>query len=259
MSLFGMRHPELFAVMHTVEYTDTYDLFFAPGGSGLESQLGPRGIRTVDGEDAWDIASIARYVRRHPERDVPFLICCSSTGKDSGHTLEFGWQDEPRGWAALRDARQPFVAWWSLGCGFPAELTAGLNAMKWDGTVPAFSNGSLDNNPGNGDPLDGDYNGAVNGWLLWEEPGCVDEDGRWEMTVYLVPSCMRDECAVDITPRHCRNFKPQKGQKFRWTNTRLSDKKETQSGVVEADAYNRVTVPRAVVTRSKNRIVIERQ
>ena len=253
---FGLRHPEIFSRMSFGTYTAGYDLRWAPGGPSMPSVLGPKGIKTAAGEDAWRMYSVAEYVNDHPDRDIPFLLCISGTGKDGGHTSEFGWQDDPRGWAGLLKARQPFVAAWSLGP--PRELGEALERMRWDTTLPAFSHCSLDDNPGNGDPADGDYYGCINGWLLWSDQDQADERGRWQMTVWLIASCPEGACTVDLTPRHCRNFTPRKGEAFKWTNTALADGKVVQSGTVKADEWGLVTLRGLQVTKGRNRIAIER-
>ena len=107
MMYFGLRHPEIFPRLFFGSYTATYDYCWAPG---KPYHLGPKGIKTVDGDDAWSMYSVGGYVLKHPDRDIPFMTCISGTGKDSGHTCEFGWQDDPRGWSALMKARAPFVA-----------------------------------------------------------------------------------------------------------------------------------------------------
>ncbi|MBM4042913.1 MAG: hypothetical protein FJ290_30860 [Planctomycetes bacterium] len=249
---FGLRHPEIFTRMSFGSYTAGYDIRFAPGGPSMPSVLGPQGIKTTTGEDAWKMYSVAEYVNTYPDRDIPFLLCISATGKDSGHTSEFGWQDDPRGWRGLLRARQPFVATWSLGP--PHELTQAFNEMRWDTTLPAFSNCSLDDNPGNGDPADGDYYGGINAWLLWGDKDPVDEKDRWEMTVWLISSCPESACTVDITPRHCKSFKPKPGQTLKWTNTSLADKREVQSGTTEADKHGLVTLKAIQLTKGKSRI-----
>jgi len=252
---FGVRHPEIFSLMSFGTYTATYDYRWAPGSHSLPGLLGPKGIKTVDGEDAWSEFSVGWYVNRYPERDIPFLICQSNVGKDVGHTAEFGWQDDPRGWSELNKARATYVASWSTD--FSRELHEGLRRVDWRKTLPAFSRGSLDNNPGNGDPADGDYYGTINGWLLWGDDS-VDEPGKWEMTVYVIRSCARGDCTVDVTPRHCKAFKVRPGEKLRWTNTGLADGKIVQSGELTADRWGLATVPAAKVSKGKNRIVITR-
>jgi len=253
---FGLRHPEIFPRMSFGAYTANYDYRWAPGGPLMPSVLGPKGIKTTTGEDAWKMYSVAEYVNTYPDRDIPFLLCISATGTDSGHTSEFGWQDDPRGWAGLLEARQPFVATWSLGP--PRELSEAFEKMRWDATLPAFSRCSLDNNPGNGDPADGDYYGTINGWLLWDDKNPVDEKDAWEMTVWVISSCPEDSCTVDITPRHCKNFRAAKGQTLQWSNTSLAEGKAIQQGTVAADPWGLVTLKDVRISKGKNRIRIAR-
>lgn len=248
----GLRHPEVFATMSFGAYTATYDYRWAPGSGSLAGLLGPQGIRTVDGEDAWSQFSVSWYVNRYPSRDIPFLICMSNVGKDVGHTSEFGWQDDPRGWAGLLRARQTFVASWSAG--FSHELHQGLSRIDWTKTVPAFSNCSLDNNPGNGDPADGDYYGTINGWLMWDNDS-IDRPDRWEITVWVLSSCPRDRCTVDITPRRCRAFRPKPGTRFDWSNTPAAGA-PMQSGQVVADEHGLVTVRNVAVSKGRHRVAI---
>ena len=129
--------------------------------------------------------------------------------------------------------------------------------MNWEGTIPAFSNCSLDNNPGNGDPADGDYYGQINGWLLWDDRDHVDQPDHWEMTVFLLDACPRDRCTVDVTPRHCRRFKPRPGRRYTWTNT--ADGQKPAAGELAADRWGLVTLEKLLVSKARHRIVIQRK
>jgi hypothetical protein len=64
---FGLRHPEIFSRMSFGSYTATYDYRWAPGDP---DHLGPQGIKTVDGDDAWDMYSVGGYVLEYPGRDI---------------------------------------------------------------------------------------------------------------------------------------------------------------------------------------------
>jgi len=257
---FGIRHPEIFAKMDFGAYTASYDVRWAPGSTGLPGLLGPKGVKTVDGDDAWEVFNIGWYVKKYPRRDIPYLICISAVGKDAGHTSEFGWQDDPRGWKALLGARQTFVATWGSEQGrtwfLHPEMSGAFRNMRWDVSLPAFTKCSLDDNPGSGDPADGDACGQINGYLLWEDAGQVDLPDRWEMTVYLVKGSPEESCTVDVTPRHCRKFTPAGNQSFKWTNTDLASKEVIQSGQVKADQWGLVTLTGLKVSRGRNRIVI---
>ncbi len=267
---FGVRHPEIFRRIYLGNYTASYDKAWAPGSGALPTLLGPRGsARTVDGHDAWNVLSLGWYLRQNPGRDIPLVMVSSGTGKDSGHTSEFGWQDDPRGMAALRDARQPFIAAWSTGGDDPGghqqvrsiqpEVAKMFGVIRWDASIPAFSNCSLDNNPGNGDPTDGQSCGQMNGYVIWDNTkGHVDKKDAWQMLVWVVNSCPEDSCTVDVTPRHCRRFKPRPGDRFKWTNISLNDQKVVQSGTVSADEWGLVTLRNVTVTKDRNRIRIWR-
>ena len=271
---FGVRHPEIFRRIYLGNYTATYDMAWAPGSHGMATVLGPRGIaKTVDGHDAWNALNLGWYLKQNPGKSVPLVMVSSGTGKDSGHTSEFGWQDDPRGMAALRDARQPFIAAWSTGGDDPGgyqqvrsvqpEVGKMFGVIRWDRSLPAFSNCSLDNNPGNGDPADGQSCGQMNGYLIWDNTEYhVDEKEVWQMPVWVVNTCPEDTCTVDVTPRHCRRFRPRPGQRFKWFNFDMAydgrDLRPLQSGTVTADKWGLVTLPNVKVSKTRNKLRIER-
>ncbi len=253
---FCIRHPEFFKIMRSGPYEIDFDRKWNPGMSELVERLGPPELaRTVDGKPAWDIFDISWYLKQEPAKDIPFFVATHG-GKEGGHAVEFGWQDDPKGWAALRDARQPYVGSW--GGRVSRQVRDLLDKIKWDRSIPAFSNCSIDSNPGNADPAEGDPWGQINGYLLWEYETIVDKKGRWEMTVLLSGDAFAESCTVDITPRHRNKFYPKPGSKFNWTNTSLADGKVIQSGEVVADKWGLVTLTDVVVTKGKNRLVISK-
>jgi hypothetical protein len=254
---FGLRHPEIFGFLSFGTYTTSYDYQWAPQSRALGRLLGPRETAvTVDGLPAWEQFNVSWYVNEYPNRDIPYLYLVSGTGKHKGHTSEFGWQDDPRGWAGLRDARQNFVAFWVRA---RTEAAARLATVSTRTSLPAFSNCSLDNNPGSGDPADGDPYGQINGWLLWQTDDVTDDPDCWEMTVYLAGDCPANQCTVDITPRHLKQFKPEPGERYRWQNSSPATGDLVESGAVEVDRWGLVTLEGLTVSKSKNRIAISRK
>jgi hypothetical protein len=172
--------------------------------------------------------------------------------------------------AALRDARQPFIAAWGTNGDDPGghqqvrsvqpEVARMFGVINWAASIPAFSNCSLDNNPGNGDPADGDSCGQMNGYLIWDNTrDHVDEKDAWQMIVWVVGTSPEDRCTVDVTPRRRRQFKPRRGERFKWTNTDLASGRIVQSGTVTADKWGLVTVRGVMVHRERNRLRIERR
>ena len=83
--------------------------------------------------------------------------------------------------------------------------------LRVDRSQPAFTRCSLDNDPGRGDPRDGDPRAQVNLYLFWETGDVVDQPDCWEMTVGLVKTAPKDTCTVNITPRRLRRLKLESG------------------------------------------------
>ncbi|HET6427070.1 MAG TPA: hypothetical protein VFJ30_01580, partial [Phycisphaerae bacterium] len=260
---FSARHPEFFgALMMGPPFASGYSLDFDqkwnPASGSLGSNLGPVDlVKGPDGESAWDMFDLCKYLRANPGKDIPFMGCMFSQPKDGNHGAEYGWQDDPKGLAALRDARQPYAATWG-GAGLPGEVSKAYAAMRWDKTLPAFSNCSLDNNPGTGDPDAGDPWGQINAWLLWDGDGSAEAADRWEMTVWLAAASPADTCTVDVTPRHCKGFRPAAGQAFQWTITSSADGKVIANGTVQADQWGLTTLKRIPVAKDPSRIVIRK-
>ena len=258
---FALRHPELFKIMYSAA-TDLFEINFDPKWNpaygALWSAFGsPEAAKTVDGLKAWDIVGTGWYLRNNRTKDIPFFICVTS-GKESGHAIEFGWQDDPMGWSWLRDGRVPYAGAWGGGQ-ISREVHKTINAMPIDKTLPAFSNCSLDGNPGNGDPSDGDLWGSLNGFMIWEFDTSVEKPDRWEMTVALAGDAPQESCTVDVTPRRCTAFKPKAGDKFAWTNKSVADGRSVESGKITADEWGLVTVKQVTVTKGKNRLEIVRE
>jgi len=257
----AIRHPEFFKVFwpdRPEYFQNDFDSKWNPRSGMLGGELGPPElVRAPDGNPGWDIYNMAWYLALKPGKDIPFMACLFSQPKDGNHGAEYGWQDDPKGWAALRDFRQPYVAQWGGGR-IAAEVRDGLYKLRWDRSVPAFGRCSLDNSPGNGDPDDGEPYGQINGYLFWKYDDVVDRADRWEMTVYLVPSCPEKTCTVDLTPRHRKAFGPRPGEKLRWSNTLVVTGKVVQSGTVTVDRHGLTTLKQLAVSKGSNRIRIER-
>jgi hypothetical protein len=128
--------------------------------------------------------------------------------------------------------------------------------LRIDQSLPAFTKCSLDDNPGNGDPADGDEKGAINLYLSWETKDIVDTAAAWEMSIGLIAKAPKDECTVDLTPRRLQQFKVKAGEQVKWTST--SGGKEVQSGVVTVDKHGLATIERLKVVKAGNRIRIVR-
>jgi hypothetical protein len=216
------------------------------------------GVKFEDGTPVWDYFSDVWYLRQHPARETPFITW--SNGKNDG---AIGWAQALEFYKAMQETRRPHLFVWGQG-GHDQRAVMPLTHdqrimpidIRIDQSLPAFTKCSLDGNPGNGDPEDGDKDGAVNYWLYWETKDIVDDAGAWEMTVALMDKASKDECTVDLTPRRLQTFKLKAGEALKWTST--SGGKETQSGALTVDPHGLATIEGLKVGKAGNRIRIAR-
>ena len=204
--------------------------------------------------DYWDSA---QFILSDPGQEVPYL--CFANGKNDS---AIGWPQAYTFVNSLITARQPFkFKWGQNGHGERASLPAGGDRyigiiIKKNVTLPAFTNCSLDDNMGNGDPADGDPSGNLNAYSLWETDTTVDQADRWEATIYLRDTSPLDTCAVDLTPRRCQTFSTPLGTQVDWTNTNVTTSQQVGSGTAAADQWGLVTLTGITMSKDRNRIVI---
>ncbi|MBK9731457.1 MAG: hypothetical protein IPO83_09225 [Chitinophagaceae bacterium] len=107
----------------------------------------------------------------------------------------------------------------------PEETTPDFFRYRTNKAYPAFSNCSINQDPGNGTPTSGDKYGAVNGYLDWED-SMTDQKCELTMHVFVkdfyVGGILDPEqyntCKTDITFRRMQHFHPVEGQTIKWKN-----------------------------------------
>jgi pimeloyl-ACP methyl ester carboxylesterase len=216
-------------------------------------------VKFEDGTPVWDYFDDVWYVRQHPERDAPFLIL--SNGKND---VNIGWPQAAAFVKALQDTRQPHMFVWGQNshnerAGLPGgdQRIMPLD-LRVGQSLPAFTHGSLDGNPGAGPPEDGDPAGQINGYMLWETKDIVDEANEWGMTVGLFANAPEQSCTVNLTPRRTQKWKPRPGERVTWTNTSVGGPKIAQSGEATVDQWGLVTIERLMTSKGKTRVRIHR-
>ncbi len=230
---FALRHPELFAAIY-------------PNRPGLRR----KGLAILEGKLPDDRETIllpdgktnflhrmdsVRFAEEHAE-DLPFIGWCC--GRYDGFAT---WKEQVDFAKALAANKHGFAFAWNNGNHgtgaqpmahvlkhYPAEKFA-LNR-----SYPAFRNSSIDQNPGNGDPKDGDLEGGINLGFTWTDP--EDSDGKWSIAVG--NDLAKKPMTVDVTPRRAQKFKLKAGEACSWTSSHGA------SGEVVADKHGLVTVPR---------------
>jgi pimeloyl-ACP methyl ester carboxylesterase len=259
--MFAIRHPERIAwatgwvgvhiPAESPHFKNSYEQVYGPP----EWQ-----IKFEDGTPVWDYFDDAWYLRHHPEKEIGLI--CFSNGKNDGG---IGWGQAQKFFRALQETHRPHVfVWGQSGHGQRALLPVSRSDrtmpmdLRVDQSQPAFTRCSLDDNPGNGDPADGDPQGQANLYLYWKTEDVTDRDDAWEMTVGLIDAAPRDECAVDITPRRLQKFHVEPGAGVRWTNAALADGRAKQSGQSTADQNGLVTLEAVRIDKGGNRIRLAR-
>ena len=257
--MLAIRFPERIA--WGVSWVGVHNPAESPQFTGSYEQVYGRrdwAVKFEDGASVWDHFNDAWYLRRHPEKEIGLITF--SNGKNDG---AIGWPQAVEFYRALQETKRPHVfVWGQSGHGQRATMPGSLGErvlpidVRTDQSLPAFSGCSLDDDPGGGDPQQGDAQGQINLYLSWQTEDVVDRADRWEMTVELIDKAPKDLCTVDITPRRLQQLKPKPGQQLKWTNTPLGRDRQVQAGQVTADRYGLITLKAVRVSKGENRIVV---
>lgn len=218
----------------------------------------PRASRNWLGIDPWEYMDLPKWIRDHPEVELPFWLCWPAYGSYPSHTIgDFGFMPWPEMLHAMTSTRRAFAACWSTnGPGPVGPLRKLVPRLRLHQSLPAFTLCSLDASPGDGDHADAEKWGGINLYQLWEPETLIDEPARWEITLYLREDCAWHEAETDLTPRRCQNFKARPGQIFLWTSAALNGNRILQEGKGEADRWGLVTLERIRLFKEKTRVAI---
>ena len=258
--MLAIRHPERIAWaigwvgVHSPKLSPTFRSSYE-GVYGLPSW----NARFEDGTPVWDYYDDTWYLRQHPERDIG-LISFSNGKNDRG----IGWEQAVQFYRALQDTRQPHVfVWGQHGHGeratMPAQGGERVNPLdlRTDQSLPAFTHGSLDDDPGNGAPEEGAPSGQSNLFLTWNTATIVDDAAHWSVTIALTARAPQPTATVDVTPRRLQRFTLAPGDKLVWTNSQ--GERVVQGGELVADRWGLATLPQVQITRHGSTITLRRQ
>lgn len=254
---FGLRHPEIFAAV----YANVPDTNTGNGTSIFESWFegmwGKRSdaVKTNEGISVWDRLNMTQYVRSHME-DLPFIKTISA--RDD---VAMPWQQIPEFLRALNDTRHGFISGWGKGGhNLPFEdrpMTVrrfDIYKLAKNISYPAFSNSSINDDPGNGGPDNGTTTGQMGGGFDWRI--LKDQSGIWSAEIKICADGLTG-AVTDITPRRLQKFKPEFGEEYEYTNT-AKDGVILQSGKVTADKWNLITLPEIKISSAGNIITIRK-
>ena len=289
--------------MQELRRGDTYGLImgwglpeYAKGWQTFQRARGQWGTPDMfrgrpEDQNPYALSNLTDFVLANPKHELPFLIMYARGGS---HFSEMGWPPVPRFLAAMEKTKRAFIYG---GRASPAEdaIRSGAISVNLGKSVPALAHCTFNDNPGEGELRSGEnYVAQINGFVLWDSAGIVDEPDRYQVTLWAAPSCFYADGWTDMTPRRCQKFKAAPGAKFAWTNTLIEEppaagepaavaprpgkakppataaskpaaaakpavSKLIQSGTAIADENGLVTLEKIGLTKGKHRIEIKPQ
>ncbi|MEZ5988177.1 MAG: hypothetical protein R3F30_03475 [Planctomycetota bacterium] len=168
-----------------------------------------------------------------------------------------GWTDKPAALRAARDAGLPLVSCWDLRSHgvtgawstLEAPLLAELFELRLDRALPCFHGLSLDDDPGNGSPLNGVPVGTMGGYLRFDPASVVETSAGVDFDFGLRSDAKRLDAApaawgtVDLVMRRLQQLKPSPGALFEVRVTRKGQAAVLESRVVRVATDGLLRVP----------------
>jgi len=231
--LFAFRRPETFAAVYPNMPRFRRNSLVAVGTTPTTPE------DTLPNGGAWEEHfDSVRFVRSHPGT-LPFLGW--NIGRKD-HTS--AWQDQVDMVRAMTEMRHGFAFAWnngdhSTGVAPAAEIQRWYPAARFARNLsyPAFSESSIDDDPGEGDPANGDLVGGINLGFVWTDP--AEDPSSWSVTIS--NEICEAPMTVSVTPRRAQHFLPAPGAAVRYVTSSGSQ------GSLVADAHGLVTVQGVVI------------
>ena len=260
--VFALHHPEIFAGIRAFVPIVEYHKADNRGDSETRvvKECGPLDRPCSEGMPVWQRLSGTWFVKNAKE-DLPFLVI--SNGRQD---KSIPWNKVPDFYRAMNDRRQAFIAAWDNGAHSTAGKEMPEDVKRWgdlkafhrlalNRSYLAFSNSSANENPGNGDPADGDVVGYMNRWLAFDEP--VDTRDRYEVVIRWEGPADKLPVTVDVTPRRRQNFRPQPGAACQAQNLALDTQQRLPQETLTVEPDGLLTVKQFRLTSAKgNRLTI---
>ncbi|MBI2870075.1 MAG: DNRLRE domain-containing protein [Candidatus Omnitrophica bacterium] len=267
----AVHHPDLISAADIIKGR----LKYLAAGRGKENdrQYGSvaENIRTPGGMGIYDYMDLGKYAGIMPGLDYPSIRLLH--GKNDTTIV---WNHVPPFYADARAARLGIHAWFDQSqhsggdpeAVFPERVdsrnfVADQKAPYWNifhfsqnESYPAFTDFSLNNDPGTGDPLSGDLRGGISRYTSWERSTIVDTPSRYEITLYLLVEAPQNTATVTVTPRRLQAMTHVPGISYSWRNQRVSDGVPLQSGSVTADAAGLVSISGFEISKEPSRLII---
>ncbi len=225
----GLRHPQLFAALEAhVPFTNpARSQFYGYRvlGEVWQDENWPQ-LPDGEGQTLGQRLDDTAYVLS-ATADLPLLKFFNAR-----QDKVIDWTQIPEFIRALGQARQPFICAWDNGghTGQRPDVSSSFKEfdiyqIRRDRCVPALANASTADDPGTGDPAEGDPVGAINDDFRWE----VEKDTAEELVLRLwrIPKSGKfaevTEATVDVTPRRRQAFLRPPGSQVTFKNLSAND------------------------------------
>jgi hypothetical protein len=244
---WGLRHPELFiAVVADVPLVGYFGSEWGGSEKRLTAFCGPLDRPDNEGALLRERMDSRTVLAEAAAKGIDLPLLHISNGR---RDQSIPWKPNPRYYQALNASRQGFMAAWDNRDHATCMQDEDPWFRKWHDpqhlfrlslkeSFPAFSNYSLNGDPGEGDPEEGDTVGYMNFGLEWKD--LVDEPGRYEVTVFVAAGAPDLPATVDVTPRRVQRFRPDPGEEVLLIE-RAPDGREVLRRSARADSFGKVT------------------
>nr|MBA2406661.1 T9SS type A sorting domain-containing protein [Chitinophagales bacterium] len=175
----------------------------------------------------WYLLDMRHMYIANSNRGIPYI-----GGVHGKQDFTIGWVQSKFWYDSVNVSKQGGAWYWDQrnhdndGAKFlDTEVTPEYERFTLARSFPAFSNCSINQNPGNGANNSGDAWGAINGYLDWNDASIIDNNFNYSITCFVkdlyaggVPAPSQyDSCTTSITLRRVQHFTPTIGQTVYWT------------------------------------------
>lgn len=208
-----------------------------PGRLHIDTLLGTvaTNLPTNLGASTYDLLNGGWLAHQHKNDNVPLLFAVN--GKQD---TMVGWAEKIPFYDSVNANRLGGYYYWDQrkhsGDGQQWIFTPDLFRYHRNVSFPAFSNCSVNNNPGDGHSSNGDTLGTINGFLDWND-AITDDTDHYQISVfmhdletYFATVVASDSCYTDVTFRRLQNFDVPIGALIFWKN-------EHHEQIVQQDSF----------------------
>ena len=227
-------------------------------------------LKLPDGLGVFERMNLGWIVSQADARGVPPVIALN--GKRDNVV---GWAEKLPFYTAMQQHRHGGAFFWDNSDHYaqamrrywqPMVDPAYLYRFRSDRSYPAFTNCSLDDDPGTGVFASGDTIGTINGFMEWDTT-LVDLPDMWQATLRMrslyadgnITLPAPDSCLADVTPNRVQRLTFTPGTSVPFSVRRMPDYAVIQSGLAPVDALGRPTALQVRIKKTGVLITFGRQ